>query len=72
MNLAVPMPTFSDIWVLGSCLLLGFAWLIRLEAKVMYLAEHKVSLETKLDKIETKLSEISESLARLEGKFENN
>lgn len=67
MNLAIPVPTFNDLWLLAGAIFASFAWCVRLEAKVMYMAESK----EKLSNMEKKLSEISESLARLEGKLEN-
>jgi hypothetical protein len=52
-------------------------WLIRLEAKVLYLEkEHEMRLENdkeiwnKFDNMQKLLSQIMQSLARLEGKLE--
>lgn len=50
--------------------ILSIIWLVRLEAKVLYL-EKTFDIHTeKLDEVKEKLDKISESLARLEGKFE--
>ena len=62
------------LWPVFLLLLAGFAWLIRLEAKVMYLEkdhdENKKSMWEKIKTIELMLLKISESLARIEGKID--
>lgn len=62
------------LWPVFLLLLTGFAWLIRLEAKVMYLEkdhdENKKSMWEKIKTIELMLLKISESLARIEGKID--
>lgn len=56
-----------DIWqvLLGGVFFM--VWLIRLEAKVLYLEKDW----QKLDAMQVKLQEIAEALARLEGKLEH-
>lgn len=46
-------------------------WVIRLEAKVLYLEADKEKHWTKIDIIQEKLSEIAEALARMEGRLDN-
>ena len=62
------------LWPVFLFLLAAFAWLIRLEAKVMYLEkdhdENKKAIWEKIKTIESMLLKISESLARIEGKLD--
>lgn len=48
----------------------GIVWMVRLESKVLYLEKSDKSHWEKLDDMKKKLEQISESLARLEGKLE--
>ena len=52
--------------------LIGLVWLVRLEAKVLYLERDREFHWNKIDMMQLKLQEIAESLARLEGKLEGN
>lgn len=67
---------------LGVLFLAGFAWLIRLEAKVLYqeraFDEYRdqqrgknEQIWTKLESVDQKASEIKTSVARIEGQLNN-
>lgn len=60
----------AEIWPIVACFLAGLVWLIRLEAKVLYLEKDNEDHWNKLDEVQKKLDGIAESLARLEGKLE--
>jgi hypothetical protein len=64
-------------WEIIITLALGLVWLVRLEAKVLYLEkdrkldlERQESLWNKLDSMQVTLTTILTSLAKLEGKME--
>lgn len=57
------------IAILGS-FVFSVAWLVRLESKVLYLEKHEEIYWGKLDKMQEKLDQISEILARLVGRSE--
>jgi hypothetical protein len=65
------LKTLSDIWPVIVTCLGGLAWLVRLEAKVLYLDKDREEHWEKIDDMQRKLDKISDSLARLEGKLEN-
>ena len=59
-------------WPLAVSLFFTIVWLVRLEAKVLYLEKQEGEHWDKLDAMQRKLDKIAESLARLEGKLESN
>ena len=61
-----------EIWPVFVSIIFAGVWLIRLEAKVLYLEKNQSSHLEKLDQMNNKLQEISESLARMEGKLHGN
>ncbi len=62
--------TLGDIWPVVVSFLFSYAWLIRLEAKVLNMEKQNNKTDKLLDQMKEKLDSISESLARLEGKLE--
>jgi hypothetical protein len=67
----------AELWPVLLSIVFLIVWLIRLEAKVLYLEkEHEMRLENdkeiwnKFDNMQKLLSQIMQSLARLEGKLE--
>jgi hypothetical protein len=67
-NIAV---IFQSVWPVLGCICAGVIWLIRLEGKVKYIDRDLVILTEKHENLDSKivneLSEIKQSLARLEG-----
>ncbi len=63
--------TIAGVWPIFLSFLFSLVWLIRLEAKVLYLEKAQYEHWSKLDAMQNKLQEIAESLARLEGKLES-
>jgi hypothetical protein len=65
------MQQVNEYWSLilaGICFLV---WFIRLEAKVLNLENNRSEHWEKIDRMQTKLNEIAEALARLEGWLDN-
>lgn len=73
----------SNLWPVILSLVFVLVWLVRIEAKVMYLekahddeVKNKQALDdqiwAKLDEVQKSLSKITESLARLEGRLDGN
>lgn len=73
----------SNLWPVILSLVFVLVWLVRIEAKVMYLekahedeVKNKQALDdqiwAKLDEVQKSLSRITESLARLEGRLDGN
>lgn len=60
----------AEMWPVVLSIIVFFIWLIRLEAKVLYLERDRNEHWNKIDAMQNKLQEIAESLARLEGKLE--
>ena len=58
-----------DVVAVIGAFLCGIIWMVRLEAKVLYLEKSNENHWEKLDDMQSKLEQISESLARLEGQF---
>lgn len=65
------------LWPVFVILLAGFAWLIRIESKVLYQDEkiklmqaEKIKVWEKLDTFGTFLNDIKNTLARMEGRAE--
>ena len=65
------MGTMVFSWEMLTTMGVIVVWLVRLEAKVLYLEQDRKDHWEKIDRMQTKLNEIAELLARLEGKFEN-
>ena len=65
------MLSLSYAWPLVASIGFSLIWLIRLEAKVLYLEKDREDHWQKIDAMQDKLQEIAQSLARLEGKLEN-
>lgn len=74
--------TIHELWPVFLGALIAFAWLIRLEAKVLYLEKDQTKSEeilkvkdatmwAKFGTIETNMNLILQSLGRLEGKLSN-
>lgn len=61
-----------DLWPVILSFSFSIIWLIRLEAKVLYLEKDREEHWSKLDAMQDKLQEIAEALARMEGKLEGN
>lgn len=61
----------AELWPIFLSVLFCVIWLIRLEAKVLYLEKDNDEHWKKLDDVQMKLDSIAESLARLEGKLSN-
>ena len=59
-----------DVLAIISGFIMTIVWLVRLEAKVLSIEADKNSLTMKLDAVQTTLTTISNSLARLEGRLE--
>ncbi len=59
--------------IVGLVLLVG--WFVRLEAKLMYLAkdhaELKQNIWTKIDAFQNTMTQVLQSLAKIEGRMEN-
>lgn len=62
------------VYLLGGLLMFTLVWCIRLEAKVLYLEknaeENKLSIWQKLESLQSTLMELSQGVARIEGKLE--
>jgi hypothetical protein len=62
------------IYLLGGLFSFTLVWCIRLEAKVLYLEknaeENKLSIWQKLESFQGLLMELSQGVARIEGKLE--
>jgi chromosome segregation ATPase len=61
----------AELWPVFFSVLMCIVWLIRLEAKVVYLERESEEHWHKMDEVQKKLDSIAESLARLEGKLES-
>ena len=59
------------LWPVFGGLIAFVMWLVRLEAKVMYLEKDKKVIWSKLDEIQKCMTLILTSLAKIEGKLEN-
>lgn len=59
-----------EAWPVILSAMFFMIWLIRLESKVLYLERDRNEHWNKIDAMQTKLQEIAEALARLEGKLE--
>jgi hypothetical protein len=73
----------SSLWPIVLSLVFVLVWLVRIESKVLYLekahddeVKNKQALDDqiweKLDEVQKSLSKITESLARLEGRLDQN
>ena len=60
----------NNLWPVFSGFVFFVAWLVRLEAKVLNLENDKNSMGSRLSDMQKTLMDISNSLARLEGRLE--
>jgi hypothetical protein len=70
--------TIGEIWPVLVSTILVIVWLIRLESKVLYLEKDNISrsekdkmIWEKFNELQTTLTGILQSLARLEGRLES-
>lgn len=58
------------MWPILIGVMFGVIWLVRLEAKVLYLEREKKMVWIKLDAIQVTLTEVLISLGKIQGKLE--
>lgn len=61
----------AELWPVFAGILFCVIWLIRLEAKVLYLEQDKDDHWKTLEEMQRKMDLIASSLARIEGKLSN-